>query len=737
MNRHFQKPSWLRERHRPEDAMRLLIEPERVHYACNVIENPAFHKADGRTRGADGRRVVDAYRERKTPGWADEITCILQLPIEEFRASLPPLAIRTINEAGAKVPWGPWDEDDLDEDELAAVGLIGTGKERVVAKPCPTRRMLDNAFEQTLVVTINHRLSRSAWAYRPGKRDAVREVIVGVQKAIVNGQVFWAKLDIKAFFPSMPWNLIENSLRTAGYPEEFVRKVMAMVQVPLVDERRRTIQPTMGSQAGTRISGIVANLALQELDALVERRLDENTSYWRYSDDLIVMGADRGRVEKIVTAIRGWMNQVGLALKKVGRAPVTRLVHHVDRRRVEVLGAHVNREAVAGPAPNRYDALLARIAHRAKFTALPDEPIEGISNYAHVDGPKGRYVFDERDLADAVSQFRSFWDPINRGLNKTFQAALSKRLGREPPSGIVPERTWVAILPSEDARPARGPREDHPGPRSTIRAGSSIVDPILDDPLDVDLEALTRDQDHGQGDRTGGGLHVGAEEGECPVRDVPGPRCPCGVPIPSIQERIESVISCEGEEQPMGVGGVSPEQVQDDEVDSSGLHQETIDKAVEEYIHSLYDAHIAAPHGAGEAGQRTGGVPGPSPRPVSQQLRIETRLLQGGGVIAVVVGDDGRVRRSGPRRGRDASAILALLLTEVDRAAAASVDSLEVSLPTAWLAKALVQRTRRFRMPALFDLVLRLHDRVRDSGVELTLIGGGATEDICARTRVA
>lgn len=302
----------------PADAMRLLLDPERHLAAADIAAHPAYHHADARSRGWDGRRLVDFYKSTTKSERAALIGQLVQLDPKSFAERVPPLLVKVINEPGKKVPWGPWGDPYFTEtcdDDL--YGLLGAEKPRQVVVPCPLRRMLDTLFTDVLVDTSDVLLQPCAWAYRPGRVDPVPRVIQEVRQAVREGARYWAKLDIKSFFPSMPWALIRSALTSFPfwYLDEFVERVMALVQTPLVDAKGNTIPNDSGSQAGIRISGVIANIVLWPLDVHVPEEFD--VRYWRYSDDIIILGHERHHVVGAVRFVRRWCQEQGLRLKGV------------------------------------------------------------------------------------------------------------------------------------------------------------------------------------------------------------------------------------------------------------------------------------------------------------------------------------------------------------------------------------------------------------------------------------
>ena len=302
----------------PFHASLELLVPERHEWACNFGENPAWHHADARSRGQDGLRVVDALRKKSKRKWAEDLYELVLLPAHEFVEAVPPLLVKTINEPKTRVPWGPWDDPFFTMTaNTNTYGLLATGKARQVASPCVRRRMLDNLYEGVLIDTGDQMLSHDAWAYRPNRWDAVRTVIGQVQAKVRRGCQFWSKLDLKSFFPSIPWCLIRRALRSMGYPKDFIARLMGLVEAPLLDIDSNPIPNSSGSQAGVRISGVLANIVLTELDVLIRSRFGKALGFWRYSDDIIFVHEDRKTVEHAVRLVRRWCQNNGLRLKAV------------------------------------------------------------------------------------------------------------------------------------------------------------------------------------------------------------------------------------------------------------------------------------------------------------------------------------------------------------------------------------------------------------------------------------
>lgn len=751
-----------RRRFNPSDALALLQDEDRHLDAADLAGNPAYHHADARSRGHDGQRLVDFHRNTTKTERAAMLAELVSLPAKEFAEKIPPLLVKTINQAGVRAPWGPWGDPTFTQIGCEDwFGLLGSGKPRRVAIPCPTRRMLDTLFERILIDTGDHMVHRTAWAYRPGKHDAVPAVIKEVRRGVREGGRYYAKLDIRSFFPTMPWKLIETTLSDPpfSYPREFTQKVMALVMAPLVDEQGRAVPNTSGSQAGTRTSGVIANMVLRAVDDLVCQRFGNKVHYWRYSDDILIVGRNRDDVIGATRAVQKWCHENGLKLKGVGhRFSSQSLVHDITKRRIEILGAEINRRGDVVPQKDRLENFRARLAHRLAWMLDGDrrqlaqmmgdnhpawlhddhEIVVGLSNYDTRFAKRGRYRYDGEDVQVQLDQFEQHWDALNRRFTTDFLGTLCRDLAIDP-GEPGPKTTWVAWLPTGrrfvQARPGNQLQEAKQRLR-LVGASRSF------DTLGAFYASVTLQGQPEPGNR--GRLPSRDEEDE--LVDLYGDHLAhpdhlsCGTN--DADEGIDSTCrgSTRGGRSPGASGlpqGEDPRGTirKGHSLREQPLHREELGEATYSFDSASPESSRREDEGQGGAFSgdvqtiTDGGLASPLWALKTRVLHVRTSMSKPRGKVAtsVFIERADRDRAASDRRVYDglrpAAALVEVLIDEVLAARADGVEMLMVSLDSNWLPKALVQRSRRFRHPGLFSRVLHLHEVVRACGVEL-LLGG-------------
>ena len=127
----------------PRDAMRLLLDPERVRWASDPHQNPRWSNAAQTTVGRDGQRQVEFFHQHgSVDQLVQQVQELLSLPIDDFRKQIPPLKV---TEHPKQRPW------ELQEGEILEM--------RQIVVPCIVRRAVSNLLADVLEATAGHLLS--------------------------------------------------------------------------------------------------------------------------------------------------------------------------------------------------------------------------------------------------------------------------------------------------------------------------------------------------------------------------------------------------------------------------------------------------------------------------------------------------------------------------------------------------------------------------------------------------
>lgn len=685
--------------HSPGDAMTLLVDPERVRFACDPFENPSWKRASQLTKGSDDLLVADAFADRRAvQQYAERLQRLCEGGFEEFAAAVTaePLRIASIPKLD------PWDVDQELWQEVDSFGRESR------AHPVPTRdiavrtvfgRCLSAHMASVLTDCADHLLPGVAAAYRPGRSDAVQQAILDAADAVARGHRFWIKVDVADAFNSLPRRRVGEELKVLGFDDAFVARVLAVVGAPRVRRIRGRWVPVpndRGCPAGLPESAVLINVLFRRFDLDVARR-HPNVVYIRYSDDLLFLAATRAEAEAVAAMLLRWTREAGLALKGVSPNQCGRtLVHEIDRDPLAFLGAEIGPDGDIHIPREALDTQIRKLQYRLELAHREGHMVAVHSRYA-VGGRAEDAIstFDGEDVQRSALQFFWYWHRLNSAEAKGFLARVGSELGFEPTSTTGPRRkVWATTLGGSDDTVGGG-RAD----RVMIR--ESFTEWVRDAVISHIEDALRDERNH---------LKDTSDHG---TESIPF----AGDGGPSMGHR-------DREEESMADDSSWP--TPGEEVPHGGSHM--VDDVYEPGSRVRNRGFARGPcgdasDGADASGPTTpeGAVP-PSP-PVLQDLgllflshRVVRTMC---GEVVVIATDlclpgrshDARVLRYRPQGAGDSVPVEIVVLEHLGlclRQAAAG-GRIAVAMESAWLVKLLIQRGREIRSTSLFQRVRALH----------------------------
>jgi RNA-directed DNA polymerase len=199
----------------------------------------------------------------------------------------------------------------------------GNGGKRPLGIPTVADRVAQTVVKMVLEPLVEPRFHEDSFGYRPG-RSALDAVEVA-RKRCWNAD--WVvELDIKAFFDSMPHDLVERAV--AHHTDiPWIRLYVARwLRAPVQRSDGTLEERTKGTPQGGVISPLLANLFLHYAFDLWMRRIFPSTQFERYADDAVVHCRSERQAQAVLEAIRGRFEQCGLELHPVK----TRIVYCKD-----------------------------------------------------------------------------------------------------------------------------------------------------------------------------------------------------------------------------------------------------------------------------------------------------------------------------------------------------------------------------------------------------------------------
>ncbi|MEV4250020.1 reverse transcriptase domain-containing protein [Streptosporangium canum] len=165
-----------------------------------------------------------------------------------------------------------------------------------------------------------------SYGYRPG-RSALDAVETCRQRC---WKFDWVvEFDIRKFFDSVPWDLIVKAVQAHSDLPWVVLYVKRWLAAPLALPDGTLQARDCGTPQRSAISPVLANLFLHHaFDAWMAREF-RGVAFERYADDAVVHCSTLEQAERVLSAIRGRMAEVGLQL----HPDKTRIVYCKDDRR--------------------------------------------------------------------------------------------------------------------------------------------------------------------------------------------------------------------------------------------------------------------------------------------------------------------------------------------------------------------------------------------------------------------
>lgn len=413
--------------------MDLLMDPERIRFACDPYDNPMWKAASQLSRGVDGLLLSDAFADADAVDeWANKLTRLL-------RGGLTPeqVALRL-----TMVP----------KRERWKASTLQSKQTRTIAVRSILGRCVSNHLAGVLQMTGEAVLPPSALAYRPGNRDVIQEALLDVASAVgLAGYRFWAKLDVKDCFNALPRPAVARAMRRLGYPQAFIRLVMMSVGAPRYRRVRGHLllqDSSLGCPAGLPESSVLVNLLFASLDRQVEQRFP-GVVYRRYCDDFILLGRSRTEVERAVVHLRRWMDSVPLQLKGVSPRQSSRtLVQDVREHPLVFLGASIDHEGRIRIPSEVLDGQFSKIRYLLDEAARHSELVCARSRYDETGRrTAGVATFDLEDVCASVNGFHRYWSELDQGEAKIFLGRATVEFPINPTAGTGPFRKlWAATL---------------------------------------------------------------------------------------------------------------------------------------------------------------------------------------------------------------------------------------------------------------------------------------------------
>ena len=185
------------------------------------------------------------------------------------------------------------------------------GGTRPLGIPTIADRVAQTVVKNVLEPLVEPVFHRDSYGYRPG-RSALDAVAVARERCWHADWII--DLDIKAFFDSIPHDLVERAV--AHHTDlPWVRLYVGRwLRAPVQRPDGSTQARTKGTPQGGVVSPLLANLFLHYAFDLWMQRTFPGIQFERYADDILVHCKSEQQGQEVLDAIRGRFGQCGLEL---------------------------------------------------------------------------------------------------------------------------------------------------------------------------------------------------------------------------------------------------------------------------------------------------------------------------------------------------------------------------------------------------------------------------------------
>jgi len=269
---------------------------------------------EGKSHDIPKRLIWGAWLKVKSNGGAagaDGVT------IEQFETRLADNLYRLWNRmsSGSYFP-GP----------VRAVEIPKKGGTRVLGIPNVVDRVAQSAAVLALEPGVEKVFHDDSYGYRPGRspQDAVR---VCRRRCFQRDWV--VDLDVKAFFDSVPWDLMLKAVARHTDSRWVLLYVERWLQAPMLMPDGALAHRTKGTPQGGSISPLIANIFLHHGFDMWMTREFPGVWFERFADDVVVHCVTERQARQVWEAIGRRLADIGLLL----HPDKTRLVYCKDYKR--------------------------------------------------------------------------------------------------------------------------------------------------------------------------------------------------------------------------------------------------------------------------------------------------------------------------------------------------------------------------------------------------------------------
>ncbi len=190
------------------------------------------------------------------------------------------------------------------------VTLYKGEKARVIALYSMRDKVVQQSLASELSRLFEGRLSSQSYAYRSEKSalQAIGDITAEIGTKRYEAAL---KADITHFFDNISWNLLKARLMRAVKEDDVLELIRMNACTAMLDDVSGELtEKTLGIHQGSAIAPVLSNIFMMDFDIALAR---PEHFYVRYSDDMLILGADKPKLMELMKEIKIRLEELRLS----------------------------------------------------------------------------------------------------------------------------------------------------------------------------------------------------------------------------------------------------------------------------------------------------------------------------------------------------------------------------------------------------------------------------------------
>jgi RNA-directed DNA polymerase len=290
----------------------------------------------------------------------------------------------------------------------------GDGKTRPLGIPVIRDRLVQMATKIILEAIFEADFKDCSFGFRP-KRSA-KQAIERIHKTVNYGRVYWVvDIDITGYFNNIPHDKLLKLVEQRVSDRRVLKLIRKWLKAGVMEEGlfRDT---EIGSPQGGVISPLLANIYLNYLDSIWEKKFAHIGTLVRYADDLVILCEKKTHALEAIQVLKAVFEKLELTMN-TDKSKLANL--WLDKEGFDFLGFHHRR--------------IPKLFKSGKFYDLRSFPSKKAmkkmrSKLKEITAPRARLYWSPKDMVSKLNPiiqgWKNYYGSVDPGMSNKFLAKI-------------------------------------------------------------------------------------------------------------------------------------------------------------------------------------------------------------------------------------------------------------------------------------------------------------------------